>query len=471
MSRPAPSGSAAPSATAAPAGRRLRGGLLAAVLLVFGAALLTAARQPAPADFLPDRAPVAAVVPTPASCPAGQAAPPAQAGCGFFEVGVMPNADFVEGHAVSLVELSDGRIRAFWMSGNEGSPDAVVASAVFDRTSHRWGPAQPVVGVQALRPALHRYVKRIGNPVSYQVPGGDLLLFFVNVSIGGWAGSSVSLLRSADGGVTWGPARRLITSPFLNVSTMVRNAPIRYADGRFGLPVYHDFQNKRAELLRLDNAGTVLDLTRLSAGYPALQPSVLVRSPTQALSLMRNPQDGMPRYLIEGRTQDAGRTWQTSTMARQPNPGSPASGIVLPDGRLLVVLNDAPSQRRALSMMASNDGGASWRSVRVLEDESARPPESFSRDGYAAAVRSLGPALGVPADRLGTFTEAVVVAKCNPEPEHGCDFEFAYPFLLRASAGDYFISYTWNRIFLRTIRFDQAWLDRELDRVFADVAN
>ena len=42
-----------------------------------------------------------------------------------------------------------------------------------------------------------------------------------------------------------------MTSPFVNVSTLVRSNPFRYADGSIGLPAYHEFIGKFAELIRI----------------------------------------------------------------------------------------------------------------------------------------------------------------------------------------------------------------------------
>ena len=40
---------------------------------------------------------------------------------------------FVQVHAASAVELSDGRIRSFWFAGSrEGAKDVAIRSAVFD---------------------------------------------------------------------------------------------------------------------------------------------------------------------------------------------------------------------------------------------------------------------------------------------------------------------------------------------------
>ena len=107
---------------------------------------------------------------------------------------------------------------------------------------------------------------------------GTLWLFYVSVSLGGWAGSSITMMTSDDDGASWNTPRRLVTSPFINISTLVKGAPFLYADGTMGLPVYHEFVSKFAEILRLDKTGKVIDKQRLAAGgQGTLQPVVLVQ--------------------------------------------------------------------------------------------------------------------------------------------------------------------------------------------------
>ena len=135
---------------------------------------------------------------------------------------------------------------------------------------------------------MHRYVAKLGNPVVGRAADGTLRLFYVTVSLGGWAGSSITTMSSNDEGATWSVPQRLITSPFINISTLVKGTPFLYADGTMGLPVYHEFVSKFAEILRLDDAGRVIDKQRLArGGQGTLQPVVMVRSPSEALVLTR----------------------------------------------------------------------------------------------------------------------------------------------------------------------------------------
>jgi hypothetical protein len=43
-----------------------------------------------------------------------------------------------------------------------------------------------------------------------------------------------------------------------------------------------------------------------------------------------------------------------------------------------------------------------------------------------------------------------------------CHFEFSYPSLVRARGGEIHLLYTWNRAYIKHVRFDPAWLEERL---------
>ncbi|HMN81304.1 MAG TPA: exo-alpha-sialidase [Burkholderiaceae bacterium] len=381
-----------------------------------------------------------------------------------FERGFMPNPDLIEIHSPSLLELGDGRARAFWISGNEGSPDAVIGTAVFDRASGTWGPVGTAATAGDTGLAVVRYVKKVGNGVARRDPHGRIWLFYVTVSVGGWAGSSINVRVSADDGATWGPARRLITTPFLNLSTLVRNTPVVYQDGSTGLPAYHEFITKCAELLRIDADGHVVDKQRLNTRFTAVQPLVLVQSPTRAIAMMRNAADIKPRRVIETRTDDGGRRWSAPTESPLHNPGSPVAGAALPDGRLLVVANNSEWNRRQLSLLASADQGASWRLISMLDDQTGQAADVGHRTNFTSAMQRVAGEAGIPASQTERVARFATKFKCYGE---GCDFEYSYPSLTHTADGQYLLVYTWNRTLIAWARFNQAWIDQQM-RASAD---
>jgi len=359
-------------------------------------------------------------------------------------------------HAASLIELSDGRIRAFWFAGSrEGAEDVEIRTAVLDPASNKWGNETAIADRHSTQQSLLRFVKKIGNPVPARLGDGTLQLFYVTVSVGGWAGSSITFMTSDDDGETWSPARRLVTSPFINISTLVKGTPFKYADGSLGLPVYHEFLGKFSELLRIAPGGDIIDKQRLSDGKLGIQPVILIKNPEQAMILMRHVGPA-PKRVIAATTVNAGKRWNDPEKTELANPDAAITGVARTDGRLLVALNDTESNREVLSLVASNDGGASWQKVYTLEDQRSQTPSPASYIITAALLARetdnsiLNPAL---------FANTALDNQCSGEH---CRFEFSYPYMIQAHNGEFHLVYTWNRSFIKHVRFTRAWLDQRM---------
>ncbi len=364
----------------------------------------------------------------------------------------------IQTHAASEIELKDGCIRAFWFSGSrEGAKDVEIHSAVFNPASGIWGAEQTVATREGTEQSLMRYISKLGNPVAGRAADGTLWLYYVTVSMGGWAGSSITTMTSIDEGETWSSARRLITSPFLNISTLVKGAPFLYSDGTMGLPVYHEFINKFGEILHLDMNGAVIDKQRLSAGKDhGLQPVLLAKNASEALVLMRHTGDDH-RKVISVSTSDGGQHWTEPVKSALSNPDAALSAVILPDGRILAVLNNQEQRRDALSLMISADGGSTWKNVYQLEDQRN---EKLDEAHYLNTVAGL--AKHIVATDVGEYVESVKGPMCTG---NDCRFEFSYPYLIQARSGDFHLVYTWNRSFIKHVWFTQAWLDQRIKEI------
>ncbi len=315
-----------------------------------------------------------------------------------------------EVHASSAYARPSGGLTAFWYGGSkEGAADVAIYAARLAGAA--WAAPQRVVERAQATTELRLHIKKLGNATVHRHPDGRLWLFFVSVSIGGWATSAVNLIESVDDGRSWSPARRLVTTPFLNVSTLVRSSAVRYADGSIGLPVYHEFAGKFSELLRIAPDGRILVKTRLSSGRHALQPEIAVIDAQRAVALMRNGGE-QPRRVLRATTLDSGRSWSTPVAIAAPNPDAALDVIALAGGRLLAVMNDAGDSRERLLLMTSANLGIDWQPIKVLDE------------GGEARQR-----------------------------------EYSYPWLMRAAAGEYHVFYTWNRVRIKHVAFNERWLD------------
>jgi predicted neuraminidase len=428
--------------------------VLGLVLVALAAGVVTMARRPPPASFLPTGRTGTG------GATIAVAAAPATDGAHALRSEFVSTRLFVHTHAACLVEVPGGKVRAFWYAGtDEGTQDVTIQTAVFDPATARWSPEKTVASRETTQRALWRYVKKVGNPVAARAADGALWLFYVTVSLGGWGGSSITAVTSRDDGETWDPARRLITSPFFNLSTLVKSPAFRFADGTLGLPVHHEFIGKFGEVLRLDGAGALLDKVRLSAGRAGLQPVVLVEDARRAVALMRYAGSGRPRRVMRTTTDDAGRLW--TPVARTPlaNSNAALTGLVLPDGRLLIALNDSEDMRDVLTLAVSSDGGMNWRTIFRVEDQAAAESPGMGEARYSAAIAQLARASDAAVTDPAGMAQSV---KRQMFSRHGYSFEFSYPSLLRTSRGDFHLVYTWNEAFIKHVQFDQAWLDEKL---------
>ena len=419
--------------------------LLAIILPGFGLAFFKASTFPAAASF---QTPQPALVSSPIP---------------HFESHFASSKLFTQVHASSAIELKDGRIRAFWFSGSrEGAKDVAIHSALFDPAKEQWGKEEVVMTREQTQHALHRYVSKLGNPVVGRAADGTLRMFYVTVSLGGWAGSSITTMTSRDEGATWSEPKRLVTSPFINISTLVKGTPFLYNDGTMGVPVYHEFVGKFGEILRVDKNGAVLDLQRLAAGgQGTLQPVVLIQNAQTAKVLMRYSGAAEPHRVVTVATQDAGQHWSLPEKSSLRNPDAAVTGVVLPDGRMLSVLNDLEHGREALSLMISADGGNTWREVQRLEDQLGASTQADEAQFTRNAEMLIKQTDATSAAHLAQYVDSTKSTVCN---EGHCRYEFSYPYLIRTQGGDFHLVYTWNRTFIKHLWFNLAWLDQQLEK-------
>jgi predicted neuraminidase len=305
---------------------RLRWVSLGAILLVFAALYLRAIEGPKAAHFVPPRL-----------------APQAGSQKPLFQSQLLPNASAASVHSATAVELADGTLRAFWYGGTrEGASDVAIYTSAY--SAGAWTPESALVLREDAQRQLHRYLRKLGNPVAGRDPRGRVWLFYVSVSVGGWAGSAINAMVSEDEGKTWSTPRRLISSPFLNISTLVKGPPLPLDDGTIALPVYHEMIGKFGEVLRLDADGRVIGKTRLSWGDTSLQPVIVPRSETDAVAFMRYAGPPPGRVLLT-RTSDAGAHWTEPVRSALPNPNSAVGSVLLAGGPLVLALNNAEADR------------------------------------------------------------------------------------------------------------------------------
>lgn len=353
-------------------------------------------------------------------------------------------------HAGSMVELEDGRLRAFWFAGTrEGAADVAIHSAVFDPATATWSDERPVLTREQLARGWGRHVRKLGNAVPVLDADGRMRLFVVAVSFGGWGGSRIVALESFDQGATWQFDTALATSPFLNISTLVKTPPIRYSDGTIGLPVYHEMVGKFGEILRLDRDNRILGKARIGHGRKAIQPLVLVDTLTHAVSFLRNENEPNNGYAYLSHSSDGGWQWQPLEYSSLENPSSALGGVAMGPGHWLIAANCNRFERDDLCIRETRDGGRHWENRWFFHDRAAWRGDELAYDEFEDLVDD--ELVGIlPADQRKLLTR-VRENKC--QPHKGCEFQYDYPYMIRARNGDLHMLYTWNKSAIR-----HAWL-------------
>lgn len=335
----------------------------------------------------------------------------------FFTIDFASQGATAEVHSATAIELDDNNIMAFWYGGTrEGHKDVSIFSNVWHSNTGQWGQERQIFTRDTTRASTSRYIRKLGNPVVTRGPDKAIWLFYVSVSVGGWAGSAINLTRSYDEGKTWTRPKRLITSPILNLSTLIKGTPVHYADNTIGLPVYHEFIGKFSELVKLNSTGEVIDKIRLSWGKTSLQPIIFVTSPTTALAMMRYHGQPPNRILMQ-HSADAGLNWSSVEKSQLPNPDAGIIGLKLQDsGQLLLAFNNDEHEREDMTLATSDDNGQTWQIKKTVEQNR----------------------LPVPDKRR----------------------QFSYPWLLQTSDGTIHLLYTWHRSHIKHMRFNTSWLNQ-----------
>ena len=303
-------------------------------------------------------------------------------------------------HSSSIVEVPDGRLLTVWYGGTrEGAKDVRVYGERIAPESLEVGATEIVCAPSDVAKDLLRSIRKVGNPVVYS-QGKRLWMFVVSVSYGGWSGSAISCRYSDDNGKSWSKFRRLRTSPFFNMSALIRTPCVSQADGGFLLPVYCEFATKYGMTLAFDRDGRMFGRSRIpiDGNRESLQPCVVPLSSDVAVSFARTP---------EGKTgtsksTDGGRTWRAAPQSTMENYNASVAALATPSGRVFLVAN-AEEDRSRLSLFET--------SSELLTADAAQ-------------------------SERWTFL-------CDLENEPNS--EFSYPFFAQTEGGSIYLTYTYKR--------------------------
>ena len=274
---------------------------------------------------------------------------------------VVEKPPFPESHAATIAETPTGLVSAWFGGTKERNPDVCIW--VSRQEKGKWLAPQNVAN-GILNDSL-RYA--CWNPVLYQIPKGDLMLFYkIGPSPAKWKGW---LKTSSDGGRTWSAAKSL-PDGFIGP---VKNKPVLLVNGNLVCPTSTEGDGWKLHFeVTPDFGKTWRKIGPISDGRTlnAIQPSILTYG-NGKLQILARSKD---RALVESWSTDNGETWSPLAKTALPNNNSGTDAVTLKDGRQVLVYNHvlppgdlAKGPRTPLNLSVSKDG-KSWSAAVILED-------------------------------------------------------------------------------------------------------
>ena len=296
---------------------------------------------------------------------------------------IYDTASFPSCHAATIAETPAGLVVAFFGGSYERNPDVCIYLS--RKENEKWTPPVEVAN-GSLNDTL-RYPT--WNPVLFQVPGGELMLFYkVGRNPATWQGM---LIRSKDNGKTWSKPDSL---PKGYVGP-VKNKPLLLSDGRLICPSSSEGNGWKIHLEWTRDLGKTWSRGGpLNDGYifSAIQPCILKHGNNRLQLLCRSRN----RMILTSWSADNGKTWSLLKESGLPNNNSGIDAVSLDDGSQLLVYNHVKTPansmkgyRTPLNVAVSRDG-KEWYAALILEDSEigqySYPSVIQSADGLVHVV-------------------------------------------------------------------------------------
>ena len=292
---------------------------------------------------------------------------------------IYDTAPFPECHAATIAETPKGLVVAFFGGTKERNPDVEIW--VCSLENGHW--TKPVSVANGIMNDTLRYPT--WNPVLYQVPGGNLILFYkIGPSPSAWKGW---MKTSSDNGRTWSSAKAL--SDVGGSIGPVKNKPVLLPNRVLLSPSSTEGEGWKVHFEASSDSGkTWRMIGPINDGKTtnAIQPSILVHENGKLQILARSKE----RALMQSWSSDNGETWSPLTPSGLPNNNSGTDAVTLKDGRHLLVYNhvfppadakNGKGARTPLNLSWSKDG-KNWYAALILEDS------PISQYSYPSIIQS-----------------------------------------------------------------------------------
>lgn len=356
---------------------------------------------------------------------------------------------FPEAHASTIVELKNGDLVAGYFGGtHEKDPDVCIWVNIKKKGSDTWStpilaadgvldlndPRAKLAGLSGMKddttPATAGPIRRVfcglsakkgtrdedtydyitkttrlqnvpttlkrkscWNPVLYEMPNGELWLFFkIGSSVGDWTGW---LAKSKDGGKTWSDKEplpfdsegRAFLGPIKNKPELIGNRLLcgssTEGDGwRFHMEIYN-LDTKQWKYVPVESTEAIKTDDNERHPIDCIQPSILKLKDGRLQVLMRTHN----ARLATSFSSDNGDTWTPVTLTEVVNNQSGTDAVTLRDGRHALIYNNfetLPLTKKGVRTpcsIALSDDGLHWHHALTLEDS---PIDQYS---YPAIIQ------------------------------------------------------------------------------------
>ncbi|PWK27559.1 alpha-L-rhamnosidase [Arcicella aurantiaca] len=289
---------------------------------------------------------------------------------------VVENPPFPESHAATIAESKKGMVAAWFGGTKERNPDVCIW--VSRQENGKWLAPQNVAN--GIVNDTLRYA--CWNPVLYQIPNGDLMLFYkIGPSPAKWKGW---LKTSSDNGVTWSNAKALpegYIGPVKNKPVLLSNGNLfcpSSTEGEKGWRIHFEVTSDFGKTWRTVGAITA------DKAFGAIQPSILQHGNGKLQIVARSKN----RAILESWSTDNGETWTPLAKTNLPNNNSGTDAVTLKNGLHVLVYNHvlppnnlAKGPRTPLNLSVSKDG-INWSGAVIIEDS------PISQYSYPSIIQS-----------------------------------------------------------------------------------
>lgn len=301
---------------------------------------------------------------------------------------VYDKAPYPSCHSITIVEATNGDLVSAWFGGShERHPDVCIYSAIKPKGSDKW--SEPIKVADGVMKDGTRFPT--WNPVLYQIPNGDLMLFYkIGPKPSEWWGV---YRTSSDGGKTWSDKIDMPSKDFLGP---IKNKPVLLSNGTLLLPSSTEGNGWHLRMESTPDFGKTWvmgdTISRGKQKINAIQPSILFHKDgsIQAIGRTKN------RAIFSTFSKDNGKTWSDVELIGLPNNNSGTDAVTLKNGKHLLVYNhvlppgtEAKGPRTPLNVSISDDG-IHWNAALVLEDSKisqySYPSMIQSKDGMVHIV-------------------------------------------------------------------------------------